>query len=74
MPTKPTVVWETLSQHGLSGHSDSALLRARVPGGWLVLFYEAYGRESGSITYFPDPDHRWDGSSLPAGPRPTRPA
>jgi hypothetical protein len=31
--------------------------RAKVPGGWLVLTSEA------SITFVPDPDHTWDGSS-----------
>ncbi|HEX6369078.1 MAG TPA: hypothetical protein VF006_09095 [Longimicrobium sp.] len=36
--------------------------RARVPGGWFVriVFYS-----SGALTFYPDPDHRWDGSSLP---------
>jgi hypothetical protein len=36
--------------------------RAKVPGGWLVL--AAYGTNSG-LTFYPDPDHDWDGSSLP---------
>ena len=72
MPAKTTVVWEALSQQGLSGHSDCALRRARVPGGWLVLFHEPYGRESGSITFYPDPHHLWDGGSLAPGSRPSR--
>ena len=72
MPAKPTVAWESLSQVGLSGHSDCALRRARVPGGWLVLFHEPYGRESGSITFYPDQHHLWDGGSLAPGSRPSR--
>jgi hypothetical protein len=72
MPAKPTVTWERLNQHGLSGHSDCALLRARVPGGWFVLFHEPHGRESGSITFYPDPHHLWDGGSLPSGAGPLR--
>lgn len=72
MPGKPTVAWEPLSQHGLSGHSDCVLLRTRVPGGWLVLFHEPHGRESGSITFYPDPNHLWDGGSLAPGTRPMR--
>jgi hypothetical protein len=54
MPAKPANASESLSQHGLSGHSDCALRRARVPGGWLALFHEPYGRESGSITFYPE--------------------
>ena len=34
-----------------------ALARAKVPGGWLV----ASGT---SVTFYPDPGHAWDGSSL----------
>ena len=72
MQGKPTVTWEPLSQHGLSGHSDCVLLRATVPGGWLVLFHEPHGRESGSLTFYPDPNHLWDGGSLAPGARPVR--
>jgi hypothetical protein len=32
--------------------------RAKIPGGWLVSF-------SDGLTFVPDPEHRWDGSSLP---------
>ncbi len=34
--------------------------RAKVHGGWLVL--AAYGNNSG-LTFYPDPEHVWDGSS-----------
>ena len=37
------------------------VLRAKVPGGWLVLV--AGG--NGGLTFYPDPEHRWDGCSLP---------
>jgi hypothetical protein len=38
--------------------------RAKIPGGWLV------GIESGNVrswglTFVPDPNHEWDGGSLP---------
>lgn len=42
-------------------HVDGSLYRAKVPGGWLLLRDKYYGV---SITFYPDPDHRWDGSSL----------
>lgn len=31
--------------------------RAKVPGGWLVLC-------GGSLAFYPDADHTWDGNSL----------
>jgi hypothetical protein len=55
--------------------------RAKVPGGWLVIFFElrveeywanmqqnfsgAWGAGFGGLTFVPDPSHRWDGNSLP---------
>jgi hypothetical protein len=41
----------------------SSLSRAKIPGGWLV-----YGTTSGGtalLVFVPDPDHQWDGASLP---------
>ena len=34
------------------------VVRAKVPGGWLVLV-------AGALAFYPDPKHRWDGASLP---------
>ena len=52
-------VWSLGSQH---------LARAKVPGGWLVLL-ETRGRQGitsgGGITFYPDPKHTWNGSTLP---------
>ena len=33
--------------------------RAKIPGGWLV------GNGQTVLCFVPDPEHRWDGSSLP---------
>ncbi len=33
--------------------------RARVPGGWLISVAGT------GVAFFPDPDHEWDGTSLP---------
>lgn len=52
-PAKPTykLQWETLS-------SSIPASRTKVPGGWLVSV------TNGGLTYFPDPDHTWEGSSV----------
>ncbi len=39
-----------------------ACLRAKVPGGWLVMV--GYGQGAG-LTFYPDPQHLWDGTTLP---------
>lgn len=36
--------------------------RAKVPGGWFVLITQPAVRGS---FFYPDPEHQWDGSSLP---------
>ncbi len=52
-PAKPAykMQWEALS-------SSIPASRAKIPGGWLVSV------TNGGLTYFPDPEHSWDGSSL----------
>jgi hypothetical protein len=46
------VRWEELSSN------QGAVLRAKVPGGWLVAV-----RGSGAA-FYPDPEHGWDGKTL----------
>jgi len=36
-------------------------MRAKVPGGWLVNVIVT--QIGGSVTFVPDPDHTWDGTS-----------
>jgi hypothetical protein len=52
-PTKPTykLQWETLS-------SSIPASRTKIPGGWLVSI------TNGGLTFYADPEHAWDGSSL----------
>lgn len=45
--------WEKLES------SISTVDRAKVPGGW---FIKMHGE---SAFFYPDPEHIWDGSSLP---------
>ncbi len=50
-PPPPKLQWQGLTPEGV--------LRAKVPGGWLV----AIG--AGALTFYSDPDHAWDGTSFP---------
>jgi len=50
------VVFESI---GIDSIYKKSVARAKVPGGWLVI----YGKEA--IAFYPDPNHAWDGSSLP---------
>jgi hypothetical protein len=49
------LLWKSVK----SSHRE--ILRAKVPGGWLVL---AAGG-SDALAFYPDPKHLWDGASLP---------
>ncbi len=40
---------------------DVSLYRAKVPGGWFVKMHV----NGVSAFFYPDPEHQWDGSSLP---------
>ena len=63
--------WQALDTN-LSGK----LFRAKVPGGWFVLWVAQRGidvtspmaetmAEEHGLTFYPDPKHVWDGGSLP---------
>lgn len=51
-PARPRIRWEQLASSG------PAVMRARVPYGWLVM-------AGAALAFYPDPDHQWDGTSLP---------
>lgn len=42
----------------------ATVFRAKVPGGWFVRV-EGGGSGTTSGFFYPDPEHTWDGSSLP---------
>jgi hypothetical protein len=64
-----SLTWELLND--TRGYVE----RAKIPGGWLVrwLNYDFHpsldaaqaGLSYGGITFVPDPEHTWDGKSLP---------
>lgn len=53
------LVWEQLATRGFGVR----LWRARVPGGWLVRLQVC---PATSVCFYADPEHHWDGASLPA--------
>jgi hypothetical protein len=53
----PELKWEQISVRSLREDLPE-ILRTKIPGGWLVVMPTG-------ITFVPDPEHRWDGSSLP---------
>ena len=55
------IVWEDVES---SGRGHLAIRRAKIPGGWLVYASDGYYHHGG-LVFYPDPEHRWNGSSLP---------
>lgn len=49
----------TFEKIGIDSIAKKDIMRAKVPGGWLVIYDKA------NITFYVDPDHKWDGSALP---------
>lgn len=61
------------ADQGALAEDQPDLLRAKVPGGWLLLLdlrsyaggpFPTHTTKSG-VAFYPDPDHKWDGNSLP---------
>jgi len=55
------IQWQQL-QSSTDTEISVKVYRAKVLGGWLVLVMWSDG---GSTTFYPDPQHQWNGSSLP---------
>ena len=58
------IVWFDIPTKKPDGsYGSPSVKRAKVPGGWFV--YAVEGDASSGLTFFPDPNHEWDGNSLP---------
>ena len=53
----PKLKFEKLDASTLS----ASMNRAKIPGGWLIVSTSNAG---GGVTFYPDPEHKWDGGSL----------
>lgn len=59
--------WEKLSvAEPKHEFTYATILRAKVPGGWLMTVFYTSGHQDGGVatTFVPDPEHTWDGGSL----------
>ena len=54
----PVLEWQKLKSRNNKHMSE--LYRTAVPGGWLIS-----QSGIGGLVFLPDPDHEWDGDSLP---------
>jgi hypothetical protein len=54
----PKLKFEKLDVDGLSA---ARMNRAKVPGGWLLVFASNSG---GGATFYADPEHKWNGGSV----------
>ncbi len=65
-------------QYFKDGDPEFVIYRARIPGGWLVVMRQfdfdcggprdaaGWGWGYGGMTFVPDPQHAWNGSSIDA--------
>ena len=60
MTEKPALTLEELNVKHEDGKSAKYAYRARVAGGWLLFTYKG---ALGGVTFYPDPDHTWDGGT-----------
>lgn len=63
MENKPALILEELNLKYEDDNSAKHAYRARVPGGWLIFLYPP-GKGLSSVTFYPDPNHTWDGGTL----------
>lgn len=64
MPSNSSpLFWESLP----NTNDGFSMQRSKIPGGWLVricFLSTDIGSTGASITFVPDPEHKWDGGSL----------
>ena len=70
MPGHPSISFEEILLSDAGDIEDGYLYRAKIPGGWLVVFVsekdsrQDVGKRAAGTTFVPDTNHEWDGSSL----------
>jgi hypothetical protein len=51
------LIWETVASQSPAHRGAAVVMRAKVPGGWLVNVVIA--QVGTGLTFYPDPDHEW---------------
>ncbi len=62
------LIWKPAQSASANTNDDFSIFRTKVPGGWLVILVGLAadtGAHLSGLTFYPDPHHAWDGSSLP---------
>lgn len=72
MEEKPALDLEELNLKYEGDKSAKYAYRARVPGGWLIFTWTPGRSGVGGVTFYPDPNHAWDGATQGAAARPSR--
>jgi hypothetical protein len=62
MAEKPALHLEELNLKYEGEKPAKHAYRARIAGGWLVFIYTP-GIGLSGVTFYPDPDHTWDGGT-----------
>jgi len=62
---QPAARKPSLQFHYVGRNNNSDIYRAKIPGGWLISATENTRQNGLSVAFVPDPDHNWDGNSLP---------
>lgn len=66
MEDKPVLHIEELNVRYEGDHPAKYAYRSRVPGGWLIFTWTP-GRDGlCGVTFFPDPNHAWNGGTQEA--------
>ena len=63
MAEKPALHLEELNLKYEGGKPAKYAYRARIAGGWLVFIYTPGRGGLTGVTFYPDPDHTWDGGT-----------
>jgi hypothetical protein len=63
MEDKPALNLEELNLKYEGDKSAEYAYRARVPGGWLIFIWTPGRGGLGGVTFYPDPNHAWDGGT-----------
>lgn len=64
MSDKPVLTLEELNVRYEDDKPEYYAYRSRVPGGWLIFIHTPGKGGLCGTSFYPDPNHEWDGGSL----------